>query len=198
MAEISKIQGTLYGHVDTDGNIYSKHGELYKKRKTQKNNRGYHRVWLVTSNKKQRAFLVHRLVAEAFISNPRKLETVNHINGDKDDNSVKNLEWMTMADNVKHAFNNGLSYGRSRNRENDIDIIREYSGKWGDITKLSIKYGISHATVTKIVGSPYENDEHKRVRKLLKRKKNIKHGDIAKLSRKYNMSKHYVRKYLTS
>ena len=197
MAEILKIPGTLYGYVDTEGNIYSKHGESYKKRKTQKNNCGYHRVGLVTSNRKNRAFLVHRLVAEAFISNPRKLETVNHISGDKDDNSAKNLEWMTLADNVKHAFNNGLTYGRSRNRDNDIDIKREYSGKWGDITKLSIKYGLSYPTVAKIVGKTYENDEHKRVRKILKRKNNIKHGDIAKLSRKYNMSKYYVRKYLT-
>lgn len=51
---------------------------------------------------------LHRLIAMTFIDNPECLGTVNHINGDKLDNSVDNLEWMAPVDNVKHAVSIGL------------------------------------------------------------------------------------------
>ena len=49
---------------------------------------------------------VHRLVAQAFIPNPENLPTVNHINEDKRDNRVVNLEWMSAADNDNHGTRN--------------------------------------------------------------------------------------------
>lgn len=49
---------------------------------------------------------VHRLVAQAFIPNPNNLPTVNHINEDKRDNRVKNLEWASIADNDNHGTRN--------------------------------------------------------------------------------------------
>lgn len=47
---------------------------------------------------------VHRLVAEAFIPNPTELPTINHKNGNKQDNNVSNLEWATYAENNIHAL----------------------------------------------------------------------------------------------
>lgn len=51
---------------------------------------------------------IHRLIANAFISNPNALPIVNHIDGNKLNNSIDNLEWVIHSENIKHAYNNGL------------------------------------------------------------------------------------------
>lgn len=53
--------------------------------------------------------LVHRIVAECFIDNPDSLPVVNHIDGNKQNNNVNNLEWVTYSENTKHAFKLGLA-----------------------------------------------------------------------------------------
>lgn len=59
---------------------------------------GYYQVNI--ANKSRRT---HRLLAEAFIPNPLNFETVNHIDGDKLNNNLENLEWMSRSENVKHS-----------------------------------------------------------------------------------------------
>ena len=60
----------------------------------------------VSINKKR--YYVHRLIAEAFLDNPLSKSDVNHINGDKHDNRVSNLEWVTHRENINHAYDIGL------------------------------------------------------------------------------------------
>lgn len=69
---------------------------------------GYLEVTLTAKNGKRKYERVHRLVALAFIDNPNNCPVVNHLNGIKDDNRVENLEWATVKDNTKHAYDNNL------------------------------------------------------------------------------------------
>ena len=69
---------------------------------------GYYIVNLSKENK-SKCFSIHRLVANAFISNLENNPCINHINGIKTDNNVNNLEWCTYRENIQHAFDTGLN-----------------------------------------------------------------------------------------
>ena len=76
-------------------------------KKTSISNAGYEQVNLFKNNESFTK-MVHRLVAESFITNPLNKKTVNHINGIKTDNASTNLEWNTHSENLIHASNTGL------------------------------------------------------------------------------------------
>ena len=78
-------------------------------------NSGYPTLSLSKENTQQH-HTVHRLVAKAFL--PNRSETVNHINGDKTDNRVENLEWATYSENARHARSTGLNKGYDMSGEN--------------------------------------------------------------------------------
>jgi len=82
------------------------------KQKTDK--KGYKRVELHIGGK-QKTFLVHRLIATAFIENPEKKRTVNHIDGNTSNNRVSNLEWATHSEQMCHASRTLLRDYSSRN-----------------------------------------------------------------------------------
>lgn len=65
-------------------------------------------VDLIKRDGSKRTRLVHRIVAETFIPNPMKKNTVNHINGVQHDNRVENLEWCSLSENHVHAVKTGL------------------------------------------------------------------------------------------
>ena len=68
---------------------------------------GYRRVKLYRGAK-GKTFMVHRLVANAFVLNPQNKPQVNHIDGNKQNNTVDNLEWVTQTENLVHAVRLGL------------------------------------------------------------------------------------------
>ncbi len=83
-------------------------------------------------NGKRKTTKVHRLVAIAFISNPDDCPQVNHLNGDKSNNTVSNLEWTTNLENARHAYRTGLkvtlkgsAVWNSKLTKEDVLLIRE-------------------------------------------------------------------------
>lgn len=81
-----------------------------------RNRTGYVRAILFDGKGGRKRYFVHRLVAEAFIPNPEHKPMVNHIDGDKTNNCVENLEWVTSYENMQHAYHVlkrkiGFAYG---------------------------------------------------------------------------------------
>lgn len=90
------------------GRVKSLHYGKERIMSTPDNSSGYKSVRLSKQTRRQKQ--VHRLVAEAFIPNPMNLPIVNHLDGDKHNNCVSNLEWCTNRQNVLHAIKFGLSH----------------------------------------------------------------------------------------
>lgn len=100
--EMVKIKNYHDYSVTRDGKIYShKRNRFLATTKID----GYTRVH-ISDGKNRRGLLVHRIVAETYILNPNNKPFVNHINKNREDNNVKNLEWVTQSENMIHALNN--------------------------------------------------------------------------------------------
>ena len=93
-----------YYEVSNLGNIRSCGRGKVKLRKLSVGTDGYLQIRL-HYNKKQKTYGVHRLVAIAFIPNPNNLPEVNHIDKNRQNNNISNLEWLTHADNTRHSQN---------------------------------------------------------------------------------------------
>lgn len=127
--------------------------EFYKK--SFKSRSGYLIVPL-TKNGNEYKFLIHRIVAEAFIENPLNKPQVNHKNGIKTDNRAKNLEWNTHSENIRHADDNGLrnlkgiNNSQSKLTETQVLEIRSI-GRSKTLVEIADMYGIRFQSVSKII-----------------------------------------------
>lgn len=107
-AELEEWPGYL---VSNTGLIYSKRRDRLLKASI--NSKGYFQVGLTNSDG-WKSRQIHRLVAIAFVPGQFDGAVVNHIDGNKQNNHASNLEWITNADNVRHAFALGLNPTRKR------------------------------------------------------------------------------------
>lgn len=107
-----QIKGFPKYFVDEYGKVFKRNvtGAL-KEVKPFVNHNGYLRVQIYNEGKPSKKF-VHRIVAEAFLGDKDGMQ-VNHIDGDKMNNSASNLEWVTPSENINHAIDNGLKDFRS-------------------------------------------------------------------------------------
>lgn len=143
--------------VSDDGQIFSK--RTNKILKLQDLN-GY---WVHCTRVQGKVILfrVHREVAKAFIPNLENKPQVNHKDGCKKNNSVKNLEWVTAKENTEHAWANGLAKAkRGVNKENskltveNVDFIKSNHKKnGGEFTtrELGFLLGLHHTNISRVL-----------------------------------------------
>lgn len=95
--------------VSSQGRVYSIRTNQYlKPAETGEKHIPGHLIVCLRKDGKMKCIGVHRLVASAFVPNPKEYPIVNHIDGNKQNNKVENLEWCTQKENVAHALREGL------------------------------------------------------------------------------------------
>lgn len=138
--------------VSNFGNVKSK--RYNKPLKGFLNNCGYKRVQIGSSKNKH---FVHRLVAETFLKKEFNKDFVNHKDGNKLNNSVENLEWVTRSENDIHAYRNDLrkaikgeKHHNSILNNYDVKEIKELLLKGFNCTYISELYGVHRKTINDI------------------------------------------------
>jgi hypothetical protein len=160
---IKIIELNCYYEISSLGNVKSvsravkssvqKNGFRITKEKikpSQDNGKGYKQLY-VQINRKRILFYVHRLVAKYFIENPLNLPEVNHIDGNKSNNSFRNLEWVTRKENVNHAFDIGLMKNRKTGKRIKVFQISDNNVVlWNSISDASNSLKIDSSAISKV------------------------------------------------
>lgn len=193
---IKKIEGFDLHEVDTDGRVFSSVRGRRIQLKPRNNGSNYLRVTLIKDGAEKQC-LVHRLVASHFLPNPGSLATVNHIDGDKSNNAVDNLEWMSLRDNIDHAYRTGLAHGRPRSVVSDKTIRRLRHDFIHGMTrnKISVKYGLSLRIIERYVNARLFYVDSP-IAKAVCSEYAGRYGDISRISKKYALSRAKIRKML--
>lgn len=127
-------QITTY-QITTEGKLYNTKTKNWLKGQINKN--GYLTYYITIDGLRKRLY-AHRMVAETYIPNPNRKEQVNHKDGNKLNNSVDNLEWVTCSENILHAMNNELNKSRKKiycfNKRKELICTYESIAKLCELT----------------------------------------------------------------
>lgn len=128
---MTELKIAIHDGIEYPAYFIDKQGEITNIKRNVKllhsiNDEGYHKVTLY-KNSSRKTFSVHRLVACTFIDNPNNYKIVNHIDGNKSNNSVSNLEWCTSSHNRNHAINSGLAnHEHCKKKLKIVELSKEF------------------------------------------------------------------------
>jgi hypothetical protein len=153
--ECKTIPGYEDYQVDTNGSVYSLKFGKRRKLKPGLQRKGY-LIVVLTEKKEKKTFYVHRLVMSTF--NGVSDLTVNHINGIKNDNRIKNLEYCSQSENLRHAYRTGLACHKGENnnsakltKKDVMEIKTALLNPYFGINKdLARKYAVAPVTISNI------------------------------------------------
>lgn len=152
--EFTPIQGFEDYGVSRDGRIFS----FKRKIELKQGMWGEYKRVCMSKNNIRHDFLVHRIVATAFIPNTECLPQVNHKDGNKLNNHVDNLEWCTCSYNVKHGYQIGVSTPPWKGKQRDeltreklrtCHIGRKQGKDWIE-KRIAPRRGVNHPLATKV------------------------------------------------
>lgn len=134
----------------------SNYGRIKSKKKVLKptiNHWGYAVVYLYNNKMKRNNYFIHRLVANAFINNPKpdKFNQINHKDCNKLNNYIDNLEWCTQSHNQIHAVLNKKRSQVKLTPQKVIEIREKYKTGNYTFTKLGKEYGVCRKSISNII-----------------------------------------------
>ena len=137
----------LYG-ITNQGRAYG-----YKSRKWLRPRISYRGYYLITllMNGKPHQHSLHRVVGHAFIPNPKDKPQINHIDGDKLNNHVDNLEWVTASENMQHCYELGLNKCLKLSAAQKKEIKELYASGAHSLSQLGEMYGVTHQSIWYLV-----------------------------------------------
>lgn len=158
ISNVGNVKSLARAKKDTLGRIQSIKEKILK---AAADKDGYFRVVLQKNGEKKNK-IAHRLVAQAFIPNPDNKPQINHIDGNKQNNRLSNLEWCTLAENRIHAFNTGLQFvhkGEKNHLSKSVKQLDKDTNKlirmFGSTREAERETGINHSHISKVCKKEY-------------------------------------------
>ncbi len=141
--------------VDNECNIYNKHSR--RKLTPYLNADGYMHVCGRIGKGKKVRNRVHVVLANTMIDNPNNHKYINHIDGNKTNNNLDNLEWCSNSHNVKHCWDNGLRIHKNHTKVG-VYIGSSLIGNYNSIRELSEDLGLNRHTVARVLKNEIKNN----------------------------------------
>ena len=161
-------KGLIYGGKDYSDWLEVSNLSRFRNPKTgivRKKNKLKTGYWFISfsmgSRDKKKTIRCHKGVGETFIPNPENKPILNHSDGNKLNDSISNLEWMTHSENIKHAFDIGLSSNKTgidslnfKLKQHEVDyIIKNYKPRDRKLgaRALGRKFNVSKDTILRVI-----------------------------------------------